>query len=139
MYPTITREDRVREFLDASQYPTFELAWRCMTEECLELQQAAMEYKEAVNYLALLENHGENSTDAHNDADKARANLVKEMADVQYVLSQLAIFYDIDLQTAFNRVAANNMTKVQDGKVVYREDGKILKPEGYQKPDMRGL
>ena len=69
----------------------------------------------------------------------ARANLVKEWADAQYTLSQLALFYNIPGEDAFNRVADNNMTKVIDGKVLRRSDGKIMKPDNYIKPDMSGL
>ena len=76
---------------------------------------------------------------AENENEETRANLVKEWADVQYVLSQLALFYRIDGEEAFTRVADNNMTKVVGGKVYYREDGKILKPDNYVKADMRGL
>ena len=130
MPPYITREDRVKEFLAASREPSCEVVWNCYTEENIEMKEAAEEF-----HMTLVD------PDATiEDKAAARAAFVKEVADVQYVLSQLAIFYDIDLQTAFNRVATNNMTKVQDGKIVYREtDGKILKPEGYEKPDMRGL
>lgn len=122
-----TREDRVCEFLSASKFPTFTLAWNCMGEENVELQEAALIYEEA---------KAEGSRD---DIVEARKNLVKEWADVQYVLSQLAVYYGIDGEEAFTRVADNNMTKVVDGNVIYREDGKILKPEGYQKPNMGGL
>lgn len=122
----MTREDRVFEFINASSFPSFRLAWTCLSEECLELKEAAEAYH-------LAQSEGCITT------DEARASLVKEWADVQYVLSQLAIFYGINGEEAFNRVADNNMTKVVCGKVIYREDGKILKPENYQKPDMRGL
>lgn len=129
MPPTMTREDHVAEFIKASgRFPSFDLVWSCLGEEFLEMKEAADSYH------VVLDSQADDETIA-----KYRAAFVKEIADVQYVLSQLAIFYDVDLQIAFNRVAANNMTKVVDGKVIYREDGKILKPEGYQKPDMRGI
>jgi len=116
-----TREDRVLEFLNAANgIPSFELAWGCLGEEFMELKEAAEAY-------------------AENENEETRANLVKEWADVQYVLSQLALFYRIDGEEAFTRVADNNMTKVVGGKVYYREDGKILKPDNYVKADMRGL
>ena len=67
-----------------------------------------------------------------------RANLRKEWADLQYVVSQAAVYYEIPSE-AFDRVHANNMTKVVDGKVRFRDDGKILKPEGYKPVDMSGL
>lgn len=40
---------------------------------------------------------------------------------------------------AFNRVHSNNMTKVVDGKVLRREDGKIIKPEGYVSVDLSDM
>lgn len=123
----ITREGKVAMFLAAAKQPDMALAWECMTEENLELYHAANDYEDAKKY------------GSEKDIEEARKNLVKEIADVQYVLSQLAIFYGINLEEAFNRVADNNMTKVQDGKVIYSDTGKILKPEGYQKPDMSGL
>ena len=70
---------------------------------------------------------------------EARANLCKEWADLQYVVSQAACFHDITGDVSFNRVHENNMTKVVDGKVLFRDDGKILKPEGYKPVDMSGL
>lgn len=128
-----TREERVQEFIDACGGTTFEAVWNCLGEECLELQEAAQDFH------TILDSNADDETKA-----KYRAAFVKEWADVQYVLSQVACFYNIDGEVAFNRVANNNMTKVIDGpdgskKIQRREDGKILKPEGYEKPDMRGL
>lgn len=68
-----------------------------------------------------------------------REDIVKELADLQYVLSGFAWRMGINLEAAFNRVHASNMTKVVDGKVIRREDGKILKPATYVAPDMSGL
>lgn len=123
----LTREQRVDQFLVAAQQDvSFELAWACMIEECKELADAAREYEAA-------EKEGTNG-----ERVEARKNLVKEWADVQYVLSQLALFYGIDGEKAFDIVAANNMTKIEGG-VRRREDGKILKPDNYVKADMSGL
>lgn len=124
-----TREQRVEEFLNCARAPSFEVVWTCLAEENLELQEAAGAFHEVL-------------ADSPDDADlmaAARADFVKEMADVQYVLSQLAVFYNVDLEDAFNRVADSNMTKVIDGQVIYREDGKIMKGSRYKAPDMRGL
>lgn len=74
-----------------------------------------------------------------NPAPHTRAAMIKEWADVQVTLSNLSWFFSFDAEEAYNRVAANNLTKLVDGKLIKREDGKVLKPEGYQKPDMGGL
>jgi len=125
-----SREEYVQEFLEAAdQHPTFAVVWDCLGEEFLELQEAASNLHTVYTL---------KSDEAARV--KARANFVKEWADVQYVLSQLAVFYEIDGEEAFLRVANNNMTKIpSDGKVRRREDGKILKPEGYEPPNMEGI
>ena len=37
---------------------------------------------------------------------------------------------------AFNEVHRSNMAKLVDGKVIRRDDGKVLKPEGWQPPQL---
>ena len=124
---TVTREDKVAQFLRAAgkkpleRGDPYEKSYENnLLEETEELVQAVRDYYE-------------------NPCVATRANLCKEWADVQVVLSNIAVWLDIPASAAFNRVHANNMTKVVDGKLRLREDGKILKPEGYVKPDMRGL
>ena len=68
-----------------------------------------------------------------------RQDMIKEMADVQYTLSGLAVFFNVDLQEAFERVHQSNMSKLIDGKIVKNEYGKVMKPDTYIKPDMQGL
>lgn len=59
------------------------------------------------------------------------------IGDSIYVLCQLARSLGIPLDEVFQCIHQNNMTKVgPDGKVVRREDGKILKPEGWKPPDI---
>jgi len=63
--------------------------------------------------------------------------LAKESADVQYILEGTALRPGIDLARAFCIVHVSNMTKIHpDGTYRVREDGKILKPDSYQPPDM---
>lgn len=124
----VTREDRVSEFLRAAgKQPwdpeTDDYDWSYennLKEEVGELIEAMRDYVD----------FGETED---------REALCKEWADVQVVLSNIAVYFDIPADPAFNRVHNNNMTKVVDGEIRLREDGKILKPEGYVKPDMRGL
>ena len=66
--------------------------------------------------------------------------LLKEMADLQYVLSGLAVTFGLNLEVAFNRVHASNMSKLDDrGFPVRDEGGKILKGPNYEPPSMGGL
>jgi predicted HAD superfamily Cof-like phosphohydrolase len=71
---------------------------------------------------------------------KVKARLLKEMADVQYVLSGLAVTLGLPLQEAFIRVHRSNLSKLNDnGKPIYREDGKVQKGPNYLPPDMETL
>ena len=47
---------------------------------------------------------------------------------------------DWDLEQALRRVHRSNMSKLgEDGKPIYREDGKVLKGPNYQPPDLTDL
>ena len=47
---------------------------------------------------------------------------------------------DWDLEQALRRVHKSNMSKLDDdGKPIYREDGKVLKGPNYQPPDLSDL
>jgi len=70
----------------------------------------------------------------------SKADVAKELADLIYVVYGMAATFGIDIDEAVRRVHASNMSKLgPDGKPVYREDGKVLKPLTYRQPDMRGL
>ena len=66
-----------------------------------------------------------------------REALVKELSDLVFVCYQFAAAFNIDLDEAMFRVFESNMTKLdEDGKPIYREDGKVLKGPNYQAPDL---
>lgn len=130
--PIVTREDRVEEFVDANPLElTEQVVWECFDEEVSELFEAGLEYKAA-------------------PCNTTRAAFIKELADVQYTLSQIAVRYQVNLQKAFDRVADSNMSKVVEGelhvnikgKPWYNKslvEGKVLKGPNYVAPDMSGL
>lgn len=71
---------------------------------------------------------------------RMKEDLLKEMSDVQYVLSGMAVALGLPLQEAFNTVHQSNMSKLgADGKPIYREDGKVMKGENYKPPSLDKL
>lgn len=60
------------------------------------------------------------------------------MADSIYVIIGAALEYGIPLDMVWEAVQESNMSKVDatTGKVKKREDGKVLKPEGWKPPDI---
>ena len=71
------------------------------------------------------------------ESDDKRVELVKELSDLVFVCYQFAAAFSIDLDEAMFRVFESNMSKLDDnGKPIYREDGKVLKGPNYRKPDL---
>lgn len=68
------------------------------------------------------------------------AHLLKELADLAYVIYGTAEALGWDLDEAVKRVHESNMSKLgADGKPVYREDGKVLKGPNYREPYLGDL
>lgn len=64
----------------------------------------------------------------------------KEAADLLYVVVGLFVDFGWNMEVIFNRVHKSNMSKLgEDGKPVYREDGKIMKSDQYQEPNLSGV
>ncbi len=66
-------------------------------------------------------------------------NVAKELADIIYIACGTAVSYGIPLDKVFERVHSSNMAKLVDGKVQRRDDGKVIKPEGWQPPNIEDL
>ena len=65
---------------------------------------------------------------------------LKELADLVYVCYGYAATFGWNLDEAVKRVHESNMSKLgDDGKPIYREDGKVLKGPNYKKPDLTDL
>ena len=59
-------------------------------------------------------------------------------ADIIYVICGAALTYGIPLEEVFDEVHRSNMTKFTEGWSI-REDGKVLKGEGYEPPRIREI
>lgn len=74
--------------------------------------------------------------------DKGVQDLVKiadALADLDYVIEGMRLAFGINGKPIAEEVHLSNMAKLgPDGKPIRREDGKILKPEGWKSPDIAG-
>lgn len=62
------------------------------------------------------------------------------LGDLEYVVNGAALEMGINLPEIVKEVHRSNMTKLgPDGKPIYREDGKILKGEGYEPPQLEKI
>ena len=88
------------------------------------------EFKEFLQAEGMLFMHGKN----------VQEECLKELADLVYVCYQYAANMHWFLDEALNRVHLSNMSKLdEDGKPIYREDGKVLKGPDYEPPTLMDL
>ncbi len=59
------------------------------------------------------------------------------LGDLVYVIYGMALEMGYDLREVIQEIHGSNMTKLgEDGKPIYREDGKVLKGPNYMKPNI---
>lgn len=62
------------------------------------------------------------------------------LADMLYIIYGTAVSYGIPINEIFQEVHNSNLSKLgEDGKPMYREDGKVLKGPNYFKPDIKRI
>jgi len=66
--------------------------------------------------------------------------IMKESCDLVYVIMGMFVEFGWNFDEAFKRVHESNMSKLdENGKPIYREDGKILKGPNYTPPTLKDL
>ena len=60
------------------------------------------------------------------------------LADIGYILAGTILNHGMQniYDDAFDEVHRSNMAKLVDGKVLRREDGKVMKPQGWTAPQL---
>lgn len=62
------------------------------------------------------------------------------LGDMLYIIYGTAISYGIPIDAIFAEIHNSNMSKLgEDGKPIYREDGKVMKGPNYFKPNIEGI
>lgn len=135
--------ERVVEFMEAFGHPVYETprliedeGWEKMRlgliqEEFAELLDAAG-YVESARWLRDVVLLKEREGDLIEIADA--------LGDIEYVVNGAAAGYGIHLPDVVEEIHRSNMTKLgEDGKPIYRADGKVLKGPNYERPDIQGV
>ena len=69
-----------------------------------------------------------------------RKDLLKELSDLVFVCYQFASAFGLDLDKAMDLVFESNMSKLDEqGKPIFRPDGKVLKGPNYKEPTLTDL
>lgn len=134
--------ERVREFHEVFGHPVAEnttqidtsrtvLRLELIREEFCELLDAAGDHL-AANAIR--------SVQIYPDGDADIVGIADALGDLEYVVNGAALEYGIDLPKVVEEVHRSNMTKLgPDGHPIYRADGKILKGEGYEPPNIERI
>ena len=121
----MTNFDKVKEFMNAfgqevvtkPDWPkaeTMELRMDLIEEEVGELNEAIF------------------------DASGDLVEVADALADILYVVYGAGHAFGIDLDKCFSEVHRSNMSKLgEDGKPIYRDDGKVLKGENFSEPNLK--
>ena len=73
-------------------------------------------------------------------ADRDMVQIADALTDLLYVVYGAGHSFGIDLDECFQEVHASNMSKLgEDGRPIYREDGKVLKGSSFFEPDLEGI
>ena len=97
--------------------------------QCALIEEEAKEFLQAADEVF-----------ADPENDKRREELLKELADLVFVCYQFAAAYQLDLDEALRLVFESNMSKLDEqGNVIYRADGKVLKGPNYQLLKLNGV
>ena len=117
--------EMVREIAECMDQTLYEPWCHNISLEDMRFKLIAEEYSEVAEESA-------RATDAE--------AMLKELADLVYVVNGYCATYGWDLDEAIRRVHASNMSKMgDDGKPLYREDGKVLKGPNYKPCDLSEL
>jgi hypothetical protein len=84
----------------------------------------------------ILEEHSE-FVSAYLSGDSAHA--LEELVDTEVVNKRVAVMHGWDTDKAFTRKHEANMSKLVDGRPVFREDGKVIKGPNYVPADFSDL
>lgn len=133
---TVTREDIYREFAQLVKHP-LDLEIEGNIDELYRRFEFLMS---EVNELA--EAISDIDDEWHDKKEISRervAHLLKEMTDVQYTLSGLAETFGLDLEIAYRRTHASNMSKALPDGPTYDANGKVQKGPNYKPPYLGDL
>ena len=131
--------DMVREFYTKADGPLdIELHKSNTSYGILQLRTALI-MEEAKEVAEAVDNLWGTVWKANNKASytEHKQRLLKELMDLKYVVEGMCATYGMNSEEAFTRVHKSNMTKLDS--IEKDKDGKIMKSEDYQPPDMEGL
>mgnify|MGYP001806671744 FL=1 len=117
----MTYQKDVAEFMEAGEQQVSSALKRIEDQEALYMNLITEEYKETLQAFQ----------------QRDIIELADGLADMVWVIMGLCNSVGIDFEKVWEEVRSSNMSKFQGGRVIKNDQGKILKPESYFKPDIK--
>lgn len=144
-----TREDVVKEFHEKFKHQIdhnlgddivlLQLRLKLIKEEVNELEKDVVQIECLKRLIPLSENEDEKK-EHEQKLRSVKVNFLRELADIQYLISGAAVTFGLNLEEAFKRIHESNMSKLgEDGNPIFREDGKVLKGPNFRAPVLDDL
>jgi len=112
----------VEKFMRSADQPTKTVpAFAATEQEQLYMNLITEEYEELLEAFA----------------NKDIVEVADAVCDIIWVLSGLASTLGIPIEACWNEVRASNNSKVVDGRMIKDEAGKVMKPDGYFRPNLK--
>lgn len=115
-----------------------QFAMEMMTSEIVELGQTVFTTEKAQEIIRNAVNKDLSNIDIENETQKITEQC-DAIIDVIYYALNCAAKQKFPLNEIFAEVHRANMSKAINGKFQKREDGKIIKPEGWQPPNLEKI
>jgi predicted HAD superfamily Cof-like phosphohydrolase len=121
----MTYEDMVKEFHTVFDLPIGETPE--LADDVTRVMRRSLIREEMAEYLQA-------------ELDDDLVGIADALADLVYVAIGAAITYGIPFDAVFKEVQRSNMSKLnEEGKPIYRDDGKVLKGKNFTEPDIAGI
>jgi predicted HAD superfamily Cof-like phosphohydrolase len=89
-------------------------------------------------YMKLIQEEFEELNEAFRNNDLVE--IADACADLKWVIEGLEHTLELPQQEIWNEVARSNLSKISSsGKVLKREDGKVMKPDSWSPPDIKKI
>lgn len=134
----MTPAEMVREFHETYGCPVRDTPNAEVPEKALRVELINEEFDELIDALGVWDT---GIITRQRFRDEGPSNIVEvadALGDLLYVIYGAAYTFGIDLDSVLAEIHRSNMSKLgEDGKPIYREDGKVLKGPNFFKPDLK--
>lgn len=134
-------KDRLENIPPMKAWDLLDLRYNLIDEEFTEFKRAVMALQGAL-FTVFMRNKKikDLSHNSFRQWKRAKKEMADALGDMLVVIIGSALTFGLDIEKIMERIHTSNMSKLgDDGKPIYREDGKVLKGPAYEPPQLEDL